>query len=236
MIDYSIIIPCYNESENLEKLLDGFNDFMREIPAELILVNNGSTDSTDAMKAEMLEKYSFLKWVNVEKNIGYGHGIIQGILNAEGKYLAYTHADLQTDPKDVYKAILISVKMQKKFFFLKGVRKGRSVVAVFFSKGMEYVVNLILGVKLKEINSQPTLFSRELINNIANPPIHWGFDLCLYYHAIKNSYCIHRIEVQFPKRQEGKSKWNRGFLSRINLSIKMIKYCLEIKRDENNKP
>lgn len=236
MIDYSIIIPCYNESENLEILLEVFNGFMNNINAELIIVNNGSSDSTESKKNDFLEKYFFLKWVTIEKNIGYGDGIMQGINNAEGKYLAYTHADLQTDPNDVYKAILICEKNRKNNFFLKGVRGGRSIVARIFSRGMEIVVNLILGVKMNEINSQPTLFSRELIGKIDNPPIHWGFDLCLYYHAIKNNYNIHRINVQFPKRQKGKSKWNSGFISRIKLSINMIKYCFEIKRNENNKP
>lgn len=236
MIDYSIIIPCYNESGNLTKLLEGFNDFIMDLNAELILVNNGSKDSTSSMKTDLLRKYSFLKWISVEENIGYGNGIYQGILNAEGKYLVYTHADLQTDPHDVYSAILISEKNKENSFFLKGVRGGRSIIARIFSRGMEIVVNLILGVKMNEINSQPTLFSRELIGKIDNPPIHWGFDLCLYYHAIKNNYCIHRIDVQFPKRHEGKSKWNSGFISRIKLSINMIKYCFEIKRNENNKP
>lgn len=236
MIDYSIIIPCYNESNNLEKLLEVFNGFMNKINAELVLVNNGSSDSTESMKVNFLKKYPFLKWVYVEKNIGYGDGIMQGINNAEGKYLAYTHADLQTNPMDVYKAILIIEKNQEQNILIKGVRSGRSFIARLFSKGMEYVVLLILGVKMKEINSQPTIFSKHLISKIMNPPDHWGFDVSLYYYAMKNNYKIHRIEVQFPKRQAGKSKWNRGFLSRINLSIKMIKYCLEIKRDENNKP
>ncbi len=234
MIDYSIIIPCYNESGNLEKLLEIFDGFMNDINAELILVNNGSTDSTEHLKPIFIEKYSFLKWVYIEKNIGYGDGIMQGIHNAEGKYIAYTHADMQTNPIDVYKAILMTEKSQDKDLFIKGVRSGRSLIAKLFSRGMEYVVLLILGVRLKEINSQPTLFYRKLVDKAVNPPIHWGLDLYLYYNAIKNNYSIHRIDVQFPNRQIGKSKWNSGFISRINLSLKMIKYCFEIKRNENN--
>jgi polyisoprenyl-phosphate glycosyltransferase len=234
MINYSVVVPCFNEAENLDELLRRFSVFMNDGTAELILVDNGSTDATPELKNELLQKFSFLKWVSIEENIGYGHGILQGLLKAEGKYTAYSHADLQTDPNDVFRGMQILNQLGLPCVFIKGVRKGRGLVARFFSRGMEIVVAAILGVKMFEINSQPVFFDRQLLEDLVKPPVHWGFDLYVYYIALKRNYRMQRIDVEFPERKAGKSKWNEGFLSRIKLAVVMIKYCFEIKKDENN--
>jgi len=235
MIDYSVVVPCYNEAENLTELLERFSAFMKDCNAELILVDNGSTDATAGMKDELLKRFPFTKWVTVGKNMGYGHGILQGLIKAQGRFAAYTHADLQTDPDDVYQAIKLLSLYNQSCIFLKGMRKGRSLVARVFSRGMEMVVAAILGVKMFEINSQPTFFDRQLLENMKTAPLHWGFDLYVYYMALKSNYRVLRINVIFPERKAGKSKWNEGFLSRIKLAVVMIKYCFKIRSDENNK-
>lgn len=234
MIEYSIIVPCYNEAENIPKLLSVFSDFMSDENAELIIVDNGSSDGTAGLEAEMKKQYPFLRWVHIEKNIGYGHGIYTGLSHAKGRYLGYTHADLQTDPYDVMKAIsIINSIPDNDPVFVKGYRRGRKLIPRFFSKTFELMVFLILNSKFKEINAQPTFFSKELLTSLKKPPWHWGFDLYACYHAVKEKYTIKRFDVLFPCRRSGKSKWNVGFMSQINLSMKMIKYCFEIKKDEN---
>ncbi|HNQ67655.1 MAG TPA: glycosyltransferase family 2 protein [Bacteroidales bacterium] len=235
MIKFSIILPCYNEFENLAEVFNVYKEVLNPDETELIVVNNGSTDKTAEFLKRNTDNYSFIKVVEISKNQGYGYGIMQGIQKAKGNWVGWTHADLQADPKDIAKAIEICrTKPLDDLIYVKGYRIGRTPFANFFSTGMEFCVKLILHQDLKEINAQPNLFNRELINNAKKYPYHWGLDLFFYYLAQKKSYKFERISVLFPERKFGKSKWNKGVFSRIKFSLKMLKYCFEIKKDENN--
>lgn len=227
--EYSIVVPCYNEGGNLRSLVQQFSEFIGNYSAELILVDNGSTDDTFSMKDEFCLVYPFVRWVTIEKNKGYGHGIFTGIKSASGKYIVYTHADLQTDPQDVEKAILLCKQEGKTNVLIKGCRTGRKPVAVFFSRGLERVSSLILGTRLTEINAQPNLFSAELVGLLTNPPDHWGFDLYLYYTATQTQCQIIRFDVIFPERKAGKSKWKENIFSVVRLSWRMVNYCFKLK-------
>ena len=234
-LTYSIVIPCYNESGNLRAMLQIFSDFIGKYPAELILVDNGSTDETPRMKDELCGSYPFVRWVSVAKNRGYGHGIFTGIGEAKGKYICYTHADLQTDPVDVERAILLQQQSSDANILIKGQRKGRKWIDRFFSRGLEIVVAAILGVKLREINAQPNLFPATLVTHLKNPPDHWGFDLYLYYIAKKHKQTEIRIDVLFPDRKTGMSKWKTGNAPRLRFSANLLKYCFILRKSSSNK-
>jgi polyisoprenyl-phosphate glycosyltransferase len=231
MIKYSIILPCFNESGNIPVLMKKFSEFA-PLPKniEVIIINNGSTDNTEELKQEILNKYTFVKWIRIDQNQGYGYGIFTGLLQAKGKYIGYTHADMQTDPFDVKRAIDKIENQEDTYVFVKGMRKGRSLVSKLFSKGLETSAGFILSGKYKEINAQPTIFHSELMQQLASPPNHWGLDLYLYYKALKADYKLIRFDVEFPKRLYGKSKWEIGIFPRLKLAFQFIKYCFVIHR------
>ena len=101
----SIVIPCYNEEKNIPLVLEKLNSVIKRTDVEVILVDNGSTDNSDLVFATLLPKYPFAKKVKVEKNQGYGFGILSGLREAKGEYIGWTHADMQTDPYDSIKAL-----------------------------------------------------------------------------------------------------------------------------------
>lgn len=68
MIKYSIVIPCYNESENIPLLLQRLNTAIKRTDIEIILINNGSTDNSAVIIDELLPKYPFAKVITVEVN------------------------------------------------------------------------------------------------------------------------------------------------------------------------
>ena len=106
MVDISIIIPCYNEVNNIAKIayqIDKIKKENTDLVLSFIIVNNGSADNT---KSE-LDKYSGnnnFKVVNLDKNQGYGGGILKGLEQAESQIISWTHGDLQCDLNDVIKA------------------------------------------------------------------------------------------------------------------------------------
>ena len=135
----SIVVPCYNEEKNIPLILDRFKNVICDNDVEVILVNNGSTDNSKDIFEELVPQFDFAKVVTVEVNQGYGFGIVSGLKEANGEFIGYTHADMQTDPADVLKALEIIEKQDdSKNCYIKGDRKGRPLFDQFFTIGMSF--------------------------------------------------------------------------------------------------
>lgn len=104
-MSFSLIIPCYNEAENLPLLLERCKELASRPGIEVVLVDNGSTDGTPAVLQDLLPSYPGCRRVRVEKNQGYGFGILSGLAAADSNILGWTHADMQTDPQDALRGL-----------------------------------------------------------------------------------------------------------------------------------
>ena len=218
----SIVVPCYNEAKNIPLILERFNAVIIRKDVEVILVNNGSTDNSDEVLSSILSNYSFARVIKVETNQGYGFGILSGLKAAIGEYLGWTHADMQTDPNDVIKALNIIEKQDMKNVYIKGDRKGRPFFDQLFTTGMSVFESVYLGKKLWDINAQPNIFHKDFFNSWSNPPNDFSLDLYVLYVAKKQNVKLIRFDVVFPERTHGSSSWNTG----INAKIKFIKRTL----------
>lgn len=225
----SIVIPCYNEQENLPLILESFAKCIKGEDIEVILVNNGSTDKTALVLDELLLKYSFAKTVLVPVNQGYGYGILQGLKEANGDYIGWTHADMQTDPGDIVKAYHI-VQRYSEPVYVKGNRKGRSFFDQIFTWGMGYFETIYLGQKLWDINAQPNIFPRSFYLEWKKPPYDFSLDLYAVYLAKKKQIKVIRFEVLFPERIHGTSSWNTGLKAKWKFIKRTIDFSVKLKR------
>ena len=142
----SIVIPCYNESDSINLLIEKLLKILKN-DIEIILVDNGSTDDTyDRLLSLSLPKN--IKVVKITKNLGYGNGIIQGLKSTKGEIVAWTHADLQTDPRDVIKCYeKFKEDLINKKCVVKGKRKRRSLSEQIVTLGMSLYCSVIFGVQ-----------------------------------------------------------------------------------------
>lgn len=101
----SIVVPCYDEADNIPLILHRFSEVIRRNDIEVVLVDNGSTDDSPQIIKELLPNYPFARTIRVEINQGYGFGIVQGLKACKGDFIGWTHADMQTDPADLLKAL-----------------------------------------------------------------------------------------------------------------------------------
>jgi len=228
----SVVLPCYNEAKSLPLLLARYAKASAELSFELILVNNGSTDNTKEVISQLLKNpiYEFVKVVPVQKNQGYGYGLMAGLKAAQGNFLAYSHADMQCAPEDVFLAFkkLVSQKNPQKIL-LKGKRQGRGFSERTITFFMGLIATIVLGKKLSDINAQPKVFHRSLLAYLQGAPSGFEFDLFVLYQAKKNGWRIETIPVQFSKRMFGQSHWNISFLAKWKTICKTLAYIFKLK-------
>lgn len=230
----SIVIPCYNEAKNIPLIISRFREIaISEYNVEVVLVNNGSTDDTiDVLQKEIRDKEDIFTVVTVFKNRGYGHGILSGLAKAKGDVLAWTHADMQTDPLDVFKAFDRYVQSGLSMVFVKGARKNRAIVPYIFTTGMGVFASLALGIPLRDIGAQPKLFGRDFYNQYLKDraPEDFSLDLYAQYWAAREGK-IEEIPVYFAKRVYGEAKGGGSLKTRIKVTIRVIKFILKMRRD-----
>ncbi len=233
---YSVVIPCYNESENLENMVATLKKFEKYDNTEFILVENGSKDnSKEVFEKIKLDKTHFKK-VYVKTNKGYGYGLQQGLKQATGDYVGWLHADLQVEPKEMVKLIeFIESHDNNEHYFLKGRRKNRSLFDCFFTGSMTIFEFLLFHRRMNDIGAIPVLFNRELLTNMEKAPYDFSIELFTYYQAKKEKYIVKRFPVILKKREKGESSWNKGLKSKIKQSIIIMKDSIKIRKGEQVK-
>ena len=207
---YSVVLPCFNESANINILVDRFRPFSQKWDFELILVNNGSTDDS----AEVLDKiqaennHGFIRVVTIDKNIGYGHGIHAGLSAASGEILAYTHADAQTPPEDIFRGfeLIESGQVNIREEIIKGHRPGRDDSHVL-TRWLRIITKGLTGLSVEDINGQPKIFHRELFQEMGRPSVDFSYDTYVLYIASRKGLGITPMDVSFEQRLHGQSKW-----------------------------
>lgn len=244
--DLSIVLPCFNESNNMtitikkiKKIIEKSHYFI-----EIIVIDGFSTDNTpEELKTifKCLPKDHFKLILN-KKRGGYGNDIMQALSQANGNVLAWTHADLQTDPQDVIEAYELYLKLsscEETKLFIKGKRKNRRLIETCFSFGMQIVSLLALNIYLSDINAQPKLFSRSYYNKHLKRgyPMDFSLDLFSLYQAKTNGYSIKTVPVYFKKRIHGEAKGGGGgWKMRIKLIKRTFNYIFQLKKNLNLSP
>lgn len=225
----SVVLPCYNESNGIDAILKRFAEVGTDVEFELILVDNGSTDDTAETMKRLLPHYPFARCVTVEVNQGYGHGLATGLAAAQGEALAWSHADLQTDPQDVFRALEIyNASSEPEKVLVKGARRGRGLSAQIISWGMQLIATILFRRAMHEINAQPKLFHHSLRDLLTEPPVDFNFDVYVLVVAKRNGWQVKSFPVEFPDRQYGESNWSATWRSKIRTIRRSFFYMLRL--------
>ena len=234
----SLVIPCYNEEDNLEKLLSKISFVLKKFSKErieIVIVNNGSTDNSEKIiKQHELFHQNLISLLNIKKNKGYGDGINQGINFSKGDVVCWFHADLQFDPVE---ALNIYAEYKDKFLnqniLLKGNRMNRSLFDSFFTFGMTCLTFLLFGKKINDINAQPKIFKRSMLKFINNPPIDFSYDIYFLLVALNNNFKIQEFPVKWYDRNAGVAKGGGSFKLKFKLTLRTIKFLFNLRRKYN---
>jgi len=97
---YSLILPIFNEAENIDHLVERVRNVMEKLKGyEIIFVNDGSTDSSQKLLEKYARKYNAIKIVNFSRNFGHQAAVTAGLDHSQGEMVAILDADLQDPPE-----------------------------------------------------------------------------------------------------------------------------------------
>lgn len=232
---FSLVIPCYNEAAGLPELVRRCAYVAAEGSGEVILVDNGSTDDTGEVLTSLLgsadgEPRDGVRWIRVLVNQGYGFGITSGLAAAKADVVGWTHADLQTDPADVLRALPLFADADGRPVLVKGRRYGRPVADRVFTAGMSVFESALLQRPLRDINAQPTMFHRELLDRWGRPPADFSLDLFALYSAARLGFSVRRLPVVFAPRKWGTSSWNTDLSAKRRFIRRTVDFSLDLRK------
>jgi dolichol-phosphate mannosyltransferase len=121
----SLVIPCYNEQENVPTLLTRVEAALAALgkPFEVIIIDDGSSDSTPALLEEAMHRLPWLRVIRMAKNGGQSAGFEAGFDAARGGIIATIDADLQNDPEEIPR--LVPLLDEQKVDMVTGWRRDR---------------------------------------------------------------------------------------------------------------
>ena len=241
-MDFSLVLPCYNEEKNIDLLYKEYIAIpnILNFNSEIIFVNNGSTDKTEVEIDKIISinqsKYKniFIKKLNLQKNQGYGGGISEGLKITNGRFIGWAHADLQTPLIDFFK--LFQIIQKKNIVYGKGTRINNRGYDGIISRFHEKLASLVLDKSMKEINAQPKIFSRNLLDYFKKIPKKWTtIDTYTYYVCLINNIEVVEYDVVFRSRIHGFSKWKNNLSSFLSHVFFNTLYLFKLKFQKNKK-
>jgi dolichol-phosphate mannosyltransferase len=121
----SLVIPCFNEQENVPTLLERVEASLSRIgkPFEVIIIDDGCTDDSPRLLADAMKIKPWLRVIRMVKNSGQSAGFEAGFQAARGEVIATIDADLQNDPEEIPR--LVPLLDEKKVDMITGWRKER---------------------------------------------------------------------------------------------------------------
>lgn len=234
MMQFSLIVPLWNEEKNISKLIDLIEKAnMTSLGMrELILINNGSSDNTGYIIDQYAKVFRWIKPFHLTENLNYGGGVYEGLRVAKSKLVCYIPGDLQVLPDDVirvYEHYLSNVS-KKNGLFVKGFRVVRQdpIQTQIVSRIYTFLANIVLNLHIKDVNGLPKMFESNLLDLLpAEKMKTFVFDSQLLYAARKNNWEISEIPVTFYSRREGVSSWSK---KRISTYFRIFHQLLKVRK------
>ncbi len=222
----SVVIPVYNERENLPLLAKALDEALAgcRYPWEVVLVDDGSTDgSVEVLERLAAEAPERVRVVFLRRNFGQTAAIAAGIDHATGDLIVLMDADLQNDPRDIPRLV---AKIEEGYDVVSGWRKDRQdafLTRVLPSRMANALISWVTGVYLHDYGCTLKAYRREVLE---------GFRLYGEMHRFIPAYAasvgarITEMPVRHHPRRFGKSKYGLVRTLKVILDLFTVKFLL----------
>lgn len=221
----SIVIPVYNEEENIKPLLSAIDNAMQNnhISHEVILIDDGSTDSTLDKLIKASEDNEKVTAISLRRNFGQTASLSAGFDHASGDVIIAMDGDLQNDPNDIPKLL---DEIDKGYDIVSGWRKNRKdkvLLRKFPSRIANWLISKITGVYLHDYGCTLKAYRPDVIKNMR---IYGEMHRFIPALASWNGAKIKEIPVNHKARKFGRSKYGIWRTFRVVLDLLTVKFML----------
>lgn len=222
-LDLSIIIPFYNEEENIPELYSRLMEVAPKLPQkyEIIFVDDGSTDKGFELLKKIGDADSHVKVIRFTRNFGQTAAMEAGFQAANGKIYITLDADNQNDPRDIP---LLLEKMKEGYGVVSGWRKNRQdtlITRKLPSWTANKIISKMTGVTLQDYGCTLKAYDSKYVD---------AFQLYGEMHRFIPAYChmagakITEIPVNHYARTKGKSKYGLSRIFKVMLDLMTLKF------------
>lgn len=228
----SIVIPVYNEQENLPLLFDALHQALDPLPHpwEVIFVDDGSQDGSLNILRQLVERDpSHVRVIAFRRNFGQTAAIAAGIDHARGDVIVLLDADLQNDPADIP---LLLAKLEEGYDVVSGWRKDRkdnTLTRTIPSRLANTLISWVTGVHLHDYGCTLKAYRREVLSGFRLYGEMHRF-IPVYAHAVGAR--ITEMVVRHHPRRFGKAKYGLERTIKVILDLFTVKFLLSY----SNKP
>jgi glycosyltransferase involved in cell wall biosynthesis len=226
MHDLSLIIPVYNEAQNLPILYDSIQQTLKANKNiwEVIFIDDGSTDDSFEVLRSLVEKDpEHVRVVAFRRNFGQTAAITAGIDHAQGEIIVLMDADLQNDPADI--PILLA-KLDEGYDLVSGWRKDRKdnrLTRTIPSHLANWLISWVTGVYLHDYGCTLKAYRREALEGFRLYGEMHRF-IPVFVHSVGAR--ITEIPVQHHERKFGKANYGLDRTLKIILDLFTVKFLL----------
>jgi glycosyltransferase involved in cell wall biosynthesis len=227
--DLSIIVPLYNEEDNVRPLVEAIAAALAPLPLaiELLLVDDGSRDATFARALELpRDGKPALRLLKLRRNYGQTAAMAAGIEHARGRVLVTLDGDLQNDPRDIPRFL---AEIDKGFDLVVGWRKARKDhwSRVLPSRIANRLIGWITGVPIKDNGCSLKAYRADLIKAI---PLYAEMHRFIPAMASLAGARISELEVRHHPRRFGRSKYGFSRIYKVLVDLVVIATILDFAR------
>jgi glycosyltransferase involved in cell wall biosynthesis len=227
-VDLSVIVPLYNEEDNVALLHAAIVDAVRplRLKTEIILVDDGSRDATFARALELPREDPILRLVKLRRNAGQTAAMVAGIDHAHGRVLLTMDGDLQNDPGDIP---LFLEKIEEGYDLVVGWRHDRQDhwSRVLPSKVANWMIAKVTGVPIKDNGCSLKAYRASLIKRI---PLYNEMHRFIPAMASLAAPKIAQIKVRHHPRRFGSSKYGFSRIYKVFVDLLTIRTILSFSR------
>jgi glycosyltransferase involved in cell wall biosynthesis len=225
-IDLSVVIPLFNEIENLSQLHSQLTSALNTLDrrSEIILIDDGSTDGTFTVLKEIQEEDERLWVIRLRRNFGQAAAFSAGFDFARGEVIVTMDGDLQNDPADIPKLL---EKIDEGYDIVSGWRINRKdgfITRRLPSMMANALISNVTGVKLHDYGCSLKAYRNEVVKNIRL----YG-ELHRFIPALASWMGIRMAEIpvnHYP-RKHGRSKYGLGRTIKVILDLITVKFLLD---------
>ncbi len=218
----SVVIPVYNEEENIPSLYSKLKDVLERIRAEyeIIFIDDGSTDKSFSLLAGIHSKDGRVKVIKFRKNFGQTAAMSAGFEQSKGDVLITMDSDLQNDPEDIP---MLLKKLDEGFDLVSGWRAGRKdpVTKKIPSMISNTLARYLTGVDIHDSGCTLKAYRRETLQGLEL----YG-ELHRYIPALVawKGFRIGEVKVTHHPREKGKTKYGISRLFKGVLDLMLVTF------------